>query len=544
MTTLRDYQTDAVSRLRAGIVSGHKRLLLSAATGSGKTVIAADMIRRCLDKGKRCAFLAERRILVEQTARRLQSEGLPVGIVMRGSMQGKTLPVQVCSQQTLEARNQWPDHDLIIVDECHMQRKRVTNWIRRELLPHQVAIGLTATPFDKGLGSTYTAPVTVRPTNQLIDEGWLIPLRVFACNAMDMSGARPSSSGEWKGRDLTERGKLIVGDIVSTWTEKTRALFGGAAKTLVFSATVEHGRDLRDAFRGAGYRAEQISYLDQNSQHRETAIESFRTGAIDVLISVDVCSRGFDVPDVRVLVDAHPYRNAIGAYIQMIGRVMRPSGGKREDGEYGVILDHTGVTQGKPDELSNYVRFYGRMMQFFETGIDRLVPDGGTLDVLSGATTDRQPWECECETLNDWASVKCVLCGTPRPKKHHERGLGAGNGSGVTVVGGQVEEVGSIGRQDGKGSAGEWTANASETWRQLCLQAVLRGKTGESGKRFALALYREAVGRWPKWGIAFDPALQENAEAREWTDRHVRNYARRQTYRRRKVQQQGPVLPA
>ena len=537
---LRDYQTEAVERLRDGIRQGHRRILLSAATGSGKTVIAADMIRRCLEKGKRCAFLAERRVLVDQTARRLASESLPVGIIMRGATRGKTLPVQVCSQQTLEARDEWPDHDLIIVDECHMQRKRVSDWIRRGLLPHQVVIGLTATPFDRGLGTTYSLPVTVRPTNQLIDEGWLVPIRVFACDPMDMSGVRPSSTGEWRGADLTERGKLIVGDIVSNWTKRTQDLFGGAAKTLVFSATVEHGRDLRDAFRAAGYRAEQISYLDKNSDHRDTAIEDFRTGRIDLLISVDVCSRGFDVPDVRVLVDAHPYRNAIGAYIQMIGRVMRPAEKTRGEDEYGVILDHTGVINGPADQLSNYVRFYDRMQTFFAEGIDRLISDKGEALELSSAT-DRKPWECECETLNDWASTKCTFCGTPRPTKKYERGLGAGNGSGVSVMDGSSREIEGVGVN--KPPNEPWKANPEEVWRQLCLQAVLRGKasegSGDSGKRFALALYRQAMGRWPRWGKEFDPAVFEDADIRSWVDRHVRNYARRKSYKRTRARVTG-----
>lgn len=64
--TLRPYQTDVIDRVRDEIRRGHKRILLVAPTGSGKTVIAGSIIRGAADKGNSVLFLAHRRELIAQ----------------------------------------------------------------------------------------------------------------------------------------------------------------------------------------------------------------------------------------------------------------------------------------------------------------------------------------------------------------------------------------------------------------------------------------------------------------------------------------------
>ena len=520
MTTLRDYQVAGVEQLRDGMRTGARRLLLCAPTGSGKTEISMEMIRRAVDRGRRVAFLVERVVLVEQTVRRLSAAGIAAGVQQAGNSGGSLYPVQVCSQQTLEARDQWPDAELVIVDECHIQRRRVTEWLRRGLADTQVVIGLTATPFARGLGTTYEQLVTVRTTNGLIDEGWLIPLRVFAATPIDMTGAKTDSrTGEWRERDLTERGRRIVGDVVSTWVRRTREIWGRPVKTLVFSATVAHGADLVAAFTDAGYRFAQVSYQDGNGRERAEFIEQFRRGDLDGLISVDVLTRGFDVPDVLCLVDAHPYAKALGAYLQQLGRVMRPSAGRAADGEVGIVLDHA----------ENYLRFYADLQTFYQDGLGALVTDDGPdLALTPGGDRQRDPWTCHCGAIHDWTLETCPACGADRPAPQPvDRGLaGAGNGSGITVIEGETEEVDGVGRL-----AGDWRADRDAAWRQLCTIAAARQAQrgtwdAEHAKRFALAMYRECYGEWPRWGIPFIPAATIDPAAARWVKSRQIAYAR------------------
>ena len=520
MTELREYQAEAFDALRARLRAGDRRLLVCAPTGSGKTEVAIEMIRRAIARDKRVAFLVDRVVLVDQTVDRLAASGIPAGVQQAGHSGGSLYPVQVCSQQTLEARDAWPTAELVIVDECHVQRRRVTQWLRHGLTDRQVVIGLTATPFARGLGTTYAQCVPVRTTHALMDEGWLIPLRVFAATPIDMTGATVNrTTGEWKAADLTARGRRIVGDVVSTWTRRTREIWGRPVKTLVFSATVAHGTDLCAAFTAAGYRFAQVSYQDGNGRERADLIEQFRRGDLDGLISVDILTRGFDVPDVLCLVDAHPYAKALGAYLQQLGRVMRPAAGRAVDGEVGVVLDHA----------ENYLRFYADLQTFYQAGLDALVTDAGPEVALTPADRTRDPWTCRCGVIHDWTVETCACgAGRPVPRATDAVHAGAGNGSGIDVIDGETEEVDGIGRLPGMG---DWRDDRDAAWQQFCAIAAARQQArgtwdATQAQKFAVAQYKTLYGTWPAWHRRFAPAATIDPAAHRWVTSRLIAYAK------------------
>src|SRR5690606_3846452 len=128
---------------------------------------------------------------------------------------------------TLEKQESFPEIDLLIVDECHEIRAFTSKIIKSR--PKMRVIGLSATPFKKGLGDLYTNLVNVCTTNQLLATGELVGLTAYAAKAIDMTGAK-TSDGEWQTKDVTSRGIQIVGDIVSEWQEKTLLHFGRPVK--------------------------------------------------------------------------------------------------------------------------------------------------------------------------------------------------------------------------------------------------------------------------------------------------------------------------
>ena len=139
------------------------------------------------------------------------------------------------------------------------QRAGVVKFIKDN--PDVRVIGLTATPFTKGLGNVYTHIVGATPTGDLIDKGWLCPLKVFISKEIDMTGAK-KLAGEWSPDVVTERGMQITGDIVQEWIAKTHEIFGRPRKTIVFCAGVAHGEDLVKQFAHAGYNFVSVSYRD------------------------------------------------------------------------------------------------------------------------------------------------------------------------------------------------------------------------------------------------------------------------------------------
>ena len=156
-------------------------------------------------------------------------------------------------------------------------------------------IGLTATPLTEGLGNWYSHVVNAVTTDQLLHDGYLAPLKIFAATEIDMAGAKKGSDGEWLRSEVRTRGRPIIGDIVSTWERSTRQHFGGPVKTLLFSADVAHGEELCRAFQAAGHDFRQSTYRD-GIDETEAMVEGFRRGEFTGLVSVEKFVKGFDVP--------------------------------------------------------------------------------------------------------------------------------------------------------------------------------------------------------------------------------------------------------
>ncbi len=75
MYTLRPHQAQAITEIRTSYQTGHKRPVLQAVCGFGKTLCAVDMIKQAIDKGKRVCFIVDRIILIEQTSREFDKFG-------------------------------------------------------------------------------------------------------------------------------------------------------------------------------------------------------------------------------------------------------------------------------------------------------------------------------------------------------------------------------------------------------------------------------------------------------------------------------------
>ena len=129
MVALRQYQLDAIARIRAAAARTHAVLCVSP-TGSGKTTIASEIVRRAVDRGHRALWLAHRSELVGQAYDRLRQFGLSVGTVSASTTPDRPpnpfAPVQVASIQTLIARKLRPEAQVVIWDECFVAGTLIT----------------------------------------------------------------------------------------------------------------------------------------------------------------------------------------------------------------------------------------------------------------------------------------------------------------------------------------------------------------------------------------------------------------------------------
>ena len=102
----RNYQVNAIHGVKNSIRNGHKRVLVQAATGSGKTHVAALIIEMAIAKGSKVLFVAHRKEIISQTSTKLASMGIKHGVIMAGTKPTDS-PVQVASVQTLVRRDHW-----------------------------------------------------------------------------------------------------------------------------------------------------------------------------------------------------------------------------------------------------------------------------------------------------------------------------------------------------------------------------------------------------------------------------------------------------
>ena len=356
------------------------------------------IMQEAAKEGKKVAMVLDRIVLVEQTSIRLSKYQIPHGVMQSGHWRYRPYePIQICSIQTL-ARRKFPDIDLLIIDEAHVAYKSTIDFMKEN--PHIKVVGLTATPFTKGLADIYTNVIGAQPMSNLVEDGWVVPMKVFIAKEIDMTGAK-KVAGEWSAADASDRGMKIVGNIVEEWTKKTYEIYGEPRKTIVFCAGVEHGRELVTQFAAAGYNFVSISYKEDDEFKRQT-IEDFSKPdtLIHGLIATDILTRGFDVSDVHIGVSARPFSKSFSSHVQQIGRILRPYEGK----EYGVWLDHSG----------NFLRFRNDWDELYHDGVTELKAGG---EQTKKELTEREKKESKCpKCLALWTSKDntCSSCGHVR----------------------------------------------------------------------------------------------------------------------------------
>ena len=482
---LRPYQASTLEALRKGFALGLRRQILYAPTGAGKTEMAIALLEATKKKGNKGAMIVDRIILCDQTSLRLDKYDIDHGVLQSGHWRDRPYEnIQVCSAQTLERRGEFPGLNLMIVDEAHQTREATVDFIKNN--PDVRVIGLTATPFTKGLGRVYENVISTVTTRELVEAKVLVPLRVFISKEIDMTGAK-KVAGEWSQKESTERGIKITGDIVATWVSKTNEIFGKPAKTIVFCSGVAHGAHLAQEFAKAGFNFISISYRDDD-QFKKDVIEDFAKPdtTIHGLIATDILTKGFDVPDVMIGVSARPFTKSLSSHIQQMGRVMRGHASK----EYAVWLDHSG----------NYMRFREEWDDVFENGV-HVLDDGK--EKPKTEPSEKEKTECKCPKCEAYFPARldsCLNCGYVRERKNQ-----------ISEVEGEMVELGSnLATRDVK----------QEFWSML--QWYVAHKGWSSGR--AANVYKEKFGVWPRQ--LHDMPMTPSLEVNKFVDAGIRRFIR------------------
>jgi superfamily II DNA or RNA helicase len=423
--------------------------------------------REALLKQKRVTFVCDRTALINQTSATADRYGLTDHAIIQANhpRRDNSMPFQIASVQTLGARGYWPQSDIIIIDECHTTHSAWVDYVKQT---EAAVIGLTATPFTKGLGLIFGNVVNAATMDELTRLKVLVPLEIQDCVSPDMVGAA-TSGGEWTLKAASERELKIVGDVVPEWLKH-----GDNEKTIAFGPDIAYCTQLMQRFTEAGIGAALYTCETPDRERAELLSEFSKPDpSIRVLISVEALAKGFDVPDIGCVIDARPLRKSFSTVIQMIGRGLRSS-------------PDTGKTRCKLLSFSgNIRRFYDDFVELYYNGCGEL----SAAEKLDAAPR-KEPEEFE--------SAGCPEC-HHKPFRRHCLSCGFEKSTLALVdsTAGVMQEV-RIGKK-------KLADSKADMWNQICTYAktCVRGK--QSG--WAFYKYQDITGeRPPRSFPSFDDA--------------------------------------
>ncbi|MEV7501142.1 DUF3427 domain-containing protein [Streptomyces sp. NPDC093018] len=333
------HQQDMLERLTVEreLRDRHRNLLV-AATGTGKTVMAAlDYRDLCAKEGSAAArprllFVAHRKEILKQSLRTYREvlDDASFGELLHAGQDPREWNHVFASVQSLNVRRLEqlaPDHfDIIVIDEFHhatatTYRRVIDHFTPKELL------GLTATPErmdglnvqDEFFEGRIAAEMRLW---EALENDLLCPFHYFGIpDGTDLTNLG-WQQGSYTDRDLGNlytgnhaRARIVVKQI------RDKVSNPGAMRALGFCVTKAHARFMADFFQQAGLHAVALD-SDSPAEVRSRALDDLRNGKLQVIFSVDLFNEGLDIPDVDTLLLLRP-TNSATVFLQQLGRGLR-----------------------------------------------------------------------------------------------------------------------------------------------------------------------------------------------------------------------------
>jgi DNA repair protein RadD len=463
MIDLWPHQERSLAMLRNSISAGHRRPLLKIPTGGGKTRVAAAVIEGARAKGNRVVFVVDAISLIDQTVEAFYEVGLTeMGVIQADHiMTDWSRPIQVASVQTLQRRDM-PEATVAIIDECHVANQWLHKRIAADDWKNKIAIGLSATPWSKGLGNVYDDLISPVSMRELIDLGRLLDFRVFAPCHPDLKDVA-TVAGDYNGAQLadTMSDSALVADVVSTWLR-----LGEGRPTLCYCVDRAHAKKVQERFLQAGVPAEYIDMATE-AYERKQIKGRLESGETKVVCNIATLTKGIDWK-IGCIIIARPTKSKM-LHVQIAGRVIRANSGFPD----GLVLDHS----------DNMLRL----------GLPTDIRDTPLCTLSKGERKkekpDPLPKECgACGFLKPPKTRECPMC------KHIPEVT-----SDIEEEEGELVQIGGAKRKFSMADKQEWWSGL------LSIQGSRGYKRGWASNK-----YREKFGVWPK-GLA-DQAAQPSVE--------------------------------
>lgn len=322
---LRPYQQQTLDKIIEALSSGSNKVLVNLPTGAGKTVLAAEFIRLCLQWNKRIIFCVNREELVKQTYNKFSAVTDSLSVVKSGmeNLYNENARVQIIGLQTYHARKPELDCDVLIIDEIHdgygskMQSELIKTF------PDAKLIGLSASPIDsKGyLLDGFDTYINEVQTADLIKLGYLAKPITYSPVEFDLSNVSMVGD-DYNNKEVDD----IVIDlnkvksIVDNWER-----LAVDKKTLVFANSIKHAELIYKEYVRRGYK--NIDIIHSKTEDLETKRANIKDKQI--IINCGILTTGYDDDTIECILLARPTA-ILKLYLQIVGRGLRVNATKKE----------------------------------------------------------------------------------------------------------------------------------------------------------------------------------------------------------------------
>jgi superfamily II DNA or RNA helicase/HKD family nuclease len=333
------FQREMLQRLETERERHHRyRNLVVAATGTGKTLVAAFDYRRLRERltNPSLLFVAHRREILSQSLnayRAVIRDGSFGELLVEGQrpQKGRHVFASVQSLAQIDLPDIAPDaFDVVVVDEFHHAAAPTYERLLKHLKP-RILLGLTATP-ERTDGRSVMEWFDGRAAVELrlwdaLDRGLLSPFQYFGLHdGTDLSRVQWSR----RGYDVGALENVYTGDqarislIVQAIQDKIAN--PAAMRALGFCVSVAHARFMAREFTRRGLPSVAVS-AETSGEEREAALRDLRDRRVNVVFCVDLFNEGVDVPEVDTVLFLRPTESAL-VFLQQLGRGLRRADGK------------------------------------------------------------------------------------------------------------------------------------------------------------------------------------------------------------------------
>lgn len=337
-------QQFAIQEVQSHLRPGHA-VCICGPTGSGKTTIIGEILRFGLPS----VLYTNRRMLLDQTAKRLLAHGLAFGVRAAGIEPDFFQPIQLASIQTENSRcivrNKWQLHDakLVLIDEAHVNKEGMAQEIIQQYKDRGATIiGFTATPL--GIGHLYDDLIVAGCTSDMRAYGALLPAEEYAPDEPDLEHVKRVKTGEYRQGDVVKviMTHSIFGRVIDHW----RTLNPLQKPTLLFAPGVQESIWFAEQFCKNGIQAAHIDgdnvwlggkFWKSDQEARDAVKKLSEEGDLKIVTNRFVMREGIDWPHLYHGIFATCF-GALTSYLQSGGRLLRAFPGMSKV----IIQDHGG----------------------------------------------------------------------------------------------------------------------------------------------------------------------------------------------------------